>query len=320
MAWDASGRGLSVALVEKNDFAGGASGKSTKLIHGGIRYLPHLRFGLVRQGLAEQAVLRHTADYLYSDLEFVIPLFAGQGLVDLPRWMSTGPLGSVTLRAGLHLYDRLGRRKGRDRHRRVGREEIAELFPLLYRKDLKQGFAYRDAQTDDARLTIALLKTAVVMHGAVAVSRMRAVDVAAHEDGVVTTVRENGESLKIRSKSVITATWASPPPVDVSGPTGNGIRLSKGVHLVYRPGDLGIGDLALVLPETDDGRLLFIVPWRGLTLVGTTDTPYEGSPDQVRPEREDVEYLRMHLQRYLDCSGASAGGFLRRPANPPRRP
>ena len=84
-----------MALVEKNDFAGGASGKSTKLIHGGIRYLPHLRFGLVRQGLAEQAVLRHTADYLYSDLEFVIPLFAGQGLVDLPRWMSTGPLSSV---------------------------------------------------------------------------------------------------------------------------------------------------------------------------------------------------------------------------------
>ncbi len=305
MARDASERGLSVALVEQNDFAGGASGKSTKLIHGGIRYLPHLRFGLVRQGLAEQAVLQHTADYLYSDLEFVIPRFAGQGLVDLPRWMSTGPLGSVTLRAGLHLYDLLGGRRGRDRHRRVGREEIAKLFPRLRGKGLEQGFAYRDAQTDDARLTIALLKTAVVTHGAVAVSRMRAVDVAAREHGLVITVEETGGSLKIRSRSVITATWASPPPIHHLVGARTGVRFSKGVHLVYRPEDLGIGAEALVLPETDDGRLLFIVPWRGLALFGTTDTPYEGDPDQVRPEREDVEYLQMHLRRYLDCSEAS---------------
>lgn len=304
-ARDASGRGLSVALIEQNDFAGGASGKSTKLIHGGIRYLPHLRLGLVRQGLAEQAVLRHTADYLYSDLDFVIPLFKGQGLVDLPQWVSTGPLRSFVLGAGLHLYDRLGGRRSQERHRSITREEVLDSFPRLYGHDLMKGITYRDAQTDDARLTITLLKTAVTEHGAVAVSRVRAMDVATRSDGLEVTVQENGESHKLRSRSVIAATWASPPPFHRLAATRTEVRFSKGVHLVYRPEDLGVGGQALVLPQTDDGRLLFIIPWRGLALLGTTDTPYEGDPDRIRPEKEDVNYLQRHLERHVDCSGAS---------------
>lgn len=299
-ARDAAGRGLAVALVEQDDFAGATSGKSTKLIHGGIRYLPHLRFGLIRQGLQEQEILRHTADFLYSDLDFVLPLFKGRGLVDLPPWMAAGPLPSLALRMGLHLYDRLGGRKGADRHRKIGEEEVVDLFPKLRRDGLAASYVYRDAQTDDARLTISLLKTAV-QHGAVAVSRMRAVNLVTGRYGPVVTVRENGESIELRSRSVVTATWAFPPP----GAGRTGIRLSKGVHLVYRPDDLGIGGKALVLPETDDGRLLFIVPWKGLALLGTTDTPYEGDPGLARPEEEDVEYLERHLHRYADCSGAS---------------
>lgn len=305
VARDAAGRGLSVALVEQNDFAGATSSKSTKLIHGGIRYLPHLRFGLVRQGLREQQVLRRTADYLYSDLDFVIPLFEDRGLVDLPSWMVTGPLRSLSLRVGLSLYDRLGGRNGGERHRRVGREDLSELFPKLRREALQEGFVYRDAQTDDARLTVSLLKTAVARHGAVAVSRMRAVDVASRGDGLVVTVQENGEPIRLRSRCVVAATWAFPPPsVDLTA-AGTGIRFSKGVHLVYRADDLGVGEQALVLPETDDGRLLFIVPWRGLALLGTTDTPYEGDPGKVRPAEADVEYLERHLTRYMDCPEAA---------------
>ena len=100
MARDAASRGLSVALVEKDDFAGATSRRSTKLLHGGIRYLPHMRLRMIRQGLREQDVLRRTADFLYSDLDFVIPLFGGRRIVDLPRWLTAGPLASVSLRAG----------------------------------------------------------------------------------------------------------------------------------------------------------------------------------------------------------------------------
>ena len=305
VARDAALRGLSVALVEQNDFAGATSSKSTKLIHGGIRYLPHLRFGLVRQGLREQHVLRRTADYLYSDLDFVIPLFDDRGLVDLPSWMLAGPLRSLALRAGLSLYDRLGGRYGRERHRRLGREDLSHLFPKLRRESLQEGFLYRDAQTDDARLTVSLLKTAVGLHGAVAVSRMRAVDIASRSDGLVVTLQENWNPIHVRSRSVVAATWAFPAPGVDPTAAGTGVRFSKGVHLVYRADDLGVGNQALVLPETDDGRLLFIVPWRGLALLGTTDTPYEGDPGKVRPEEADVHYLERHLERYMDCPGVA---------------
>lgn len=247
-------------------------------------------------------MLRRTADYLYSDLDFVIPLFEGRGLVDLPSWMGAGPLRSLTLRTGLSLYDRLGERSSVERHRRIGREEVTDLFPKLRRKSLEEGFVYRDAQTDDARLTVSLLKTAVRLHGAVAVSRIRAVDIGTRSDGLVVTVQENGEPIHVRSRTVVAATWAFPPPRVDLATAGTGFRFSKGVHLVYRADDLGIGNQALVLPETDDGRLLFIVPWRGLALLGTTDTPYEGDPGRVCPEGADVEYLERHLHRYMDCS------------------
>ena len=304
-ACDAAGRGLHVALVEQHDFAGGTSSRSTKLLHGGIRYLPHLRFGLIRKGLREQAVLRRTADFLYSDLDFVIPLFAGRGLVDLPGWMTHGPLLSLSLRTGLAVYDRLGRRRGADRHRRIDGHELATSFPKLHRDALEGGFAYRDAQTDDVRLTITLLKTAVRRHGATAVSRMRATAITTDGDLLRVSLEEGGERTHVRARAVVSATWAYPSPALDRRPAGPPGRLSKGVHLVYRADDLALGSQALVLPETDDGRLLFAIPWQGLALVGTTDTPYEEGPSRARPDRADVEYLEGHLRRYLDIDGAS---------------
>ena len=314
VARDAAGRGLSVALVEKDDFAGGTSSRSTKLLHGGIRYLPHLRLGLIRQGLREQEVLRRTADFLYSDLDFVIPLFKGRRIVDLPRWMAAGPLASLSLRAGLTLYDRLGGRRGSDTHRRLARPDVTASFPKLRSETLVEGFAYRDAQTDDARLTISFLKTAVVRHGAVAVSRMeaRSIETAGDELRVRLADRAGGgegREMVVRARTVVSATWAYPPPPLDGRPADLSGRLSKGVHLVYRAGDLGVGETALVLPETDDGRLLFVVPWRGMALVGTTDTPYRDDPGRVRPEADDIDYLQRHLARYLDHSGAPVAAF-----------
>ena len=296
IARDAAARGLTVALVEQDDFAGGASGKSTKLIHGGIRYLPHLRFGLIRQGLREQEILRRTADHLYTDLDFVIPLLKGQGLLNLPAWMTVGP------KLGLTLYDRLGRRSGDARHRRIDSETLATLFPGMRLDASEGGYVYRDAQTDDARLVMSLLKTAVVADGAVAVSRMKATGITSDGDSWVISVSDSEDDRvgQVRSRAVVSATWASPAPTVYGQSNGTPVRLSKGVHLVYRPEALGIGDHALVIPHTDDGRLLFLIPWNGLALVGTTDTLYEGDPGRVRPERADLEYLQEHIGRYLN--------------------
>lgn len=304
-ACDAASRGLSVALIEQHDFAGGTSSRSTKLLHGGIRYLPQLRFGLIREGLREQAVLRRTADFLYSDLDFVIPLFAGRGLVNLPTWMTYGPLLPLSLRTGLAMYDRIGRRRGQSRHRRLPGHELAMSFPKLRTADLQGGFAYRDAQTDDARLTITFLKTAVQRFGATAVSRMRASAITTEGDLLRVTLEEGSERSHARARSVVSATWAYPPPPLDGRPAASPARLSKGVHLVYNRDDLALGNQALVLPETDDGRLLFAIPWQGLALVGTTDTPFRGTPSQARPLGPDVDYLEDHLRRYMDVDGAS---------------
>ena len=304
LARDAAGRGLRTALAERADFASGASGRSTKLLHGGIRYLPHFRFGLIREGLREQDILRRTADFLYSDLDFVIPLFRGSGLADLPRWASFGPARSPLLRAGLGMYDLLGGRRSGARSRRAAAGEVAEMFPALRTEGLRGGFAYRDASTDDARLTICSLKTAVLRHGATAVSGTAVESIAPDREGFRVSLRDEEGSFQILARSVISATWAFPPPPLEGEPPRPGMRLSKGAHLLYRAEDLGVRDNALVLPDTGDGRIMFAVPWLGMALVGTTDTPYEGHPARARPEPEDVEYLRERLARYLDADQA----------------
>ena len=304
LARDAAGRGLRTALVERSDFAAGASGKSTKLLHGGIRYLPHFRIGLIRESLREQSVLRRTADFLYSDLDFVIPLFRGSGLADLPRWVSSGPASSPLLRAGLGVYDLLGGRRGAARHRRLRAGEVADMFPALRGEGLRGGFIYGDALTDDARLTVCVLKTAVLRHGATAVSGVTAETVTPDREGFRVGLRDEEGSFEVLTRSVAAATWAFDPPRLAGEEAGAGLRLSKGAHALYRAEDLGVRERALVLPETGDGRIMFAVPWRGMVLVGTTDTPYAGDPGAVRAEAADVEYLQRGLERYLDAGGA----------------
>ena len=307
VALDAASRGLSVALVEQNDFVSGSSSKSTKLLHGGIRYLPHFQFGLIREGLSEQKILARTADYLYHPLDFAIPLFDGLGMADLPKWASHPRIIPYSLRAGLAFYDLLGLRRSGDRHHKLSIDEIRTMVPSLRTQGLKGGFSYRDAQTDDVRLTIAVLKTAVTRHDVVAVSRMRANDVIAETDGyrIAVTDTTTGDELAIRARSVISATWAFRPPPLQGGEPAPPVQLSKGVHVLYRAADLKLGSTAIVLPETDDGRVLFVIPWFGMALLGTTDTPFHGDAATASADDEDIEYLTRHLDRYLDSDGAT---------------
>lgn len=299
VALDAAARGLSVSIVERDDWAAGTSSRSTKLLHGGVRYLPQLRFGLIREGLHEQKVLARTADYLFEPIDFVIPVYRDRGFADAPRWARHPRIFPWALRIGLWFYDRLGARH-RTTRRVLDVEETRQLFPLLRTETLRHSVVYQDAQTDDARLTLMVVRTAVD-HGAVAVNHTEAIQATPRGTGWDIEVRDTleGRSRTIRTRVVVAATGAEPPPIDAA--THHlPVVLSKGTHLITRQTDVGVTSSALVLPETDDGRVLFIVPWRRHAIVGTTDTEYSGDPQNPRATAEDVEYLQSHLQQYLE--------------------
>ncbi|MGH8959568.1 MAG: glycerol-3-phosphate dehydrogenase/oxidase [Acidimicrobiia bacterium] len=301
VALDLATRGFRVALVEQMDWASGTSGRSTKLFHGGIRYLPHFRFQLVAEGLREQRVLARIADYLFQTLEFVVPVYDQHGLADAPAWAARGRRASIALGAGLALYDLLGgfNRPG-ERHRRLPLSEVRKAAPLLRTEGLRGGFAYSDAQTDDARLVIALARTAV-RHGCTAVNQMQARRVEPSEGGFLVQLGDvkNGEVQEVRARTVVAATGAFRPP-----PLGTQAQpqfvLSKGAHLILAAEAVGLAGRAIVLPKTDDGRVLFLIPWADHALVGTTDTAYRDSPARPVANAGDVKYLLDHVRRYLE--------------------
>lgn len=306
VALDLTTRGFRVALVEQADWASGTSGRSTKLFHGGIRYLPHFRFQLVAEGLREQRVLARIADYLFKTLEFVVPVYDQHGLADAPAWAARGRRASIALGAGLAIYDLLGgfNRPG-ERHRRLALSEVRNAAPLLRTEGLRGGFAYSDAQTDDARLVIALARTAV-RHGCTAVNRMRAHRLEPVEGGFQVDLDDvlNGEPLRLRARAVVAATGAfRPPPLGAKGQPR--FVLSKGAHVILAAESVGLAHRAIVLPKTDDGRVLFLIPWAGHALVGTTDTAYQDSPARPVATAEDVEYLLDHVRRYLGVDSLS---------------
>ena len=302
-ALDLGARGLEVAIVDRSDFAQGTSSRSTKLFHGGIRYLPQLHFGLVSEGLREQKVLARTADFLYHRLEFLIPLYAQYGIADAPAWAARGWKAPLALRAGLLAYDLLGGigRPG-SRHRSVGAEALLASIPTLRHEGLEGGFAYSDAQTDDARLVVGLVKSAVARYDATAVNRVAVESVEEHERGfrVHMVDRESDHRFVTQARAVLSATGAFDPP-EVAG-RDDGLQLvrSKGSHMIVERHVLGLGDRALVLPETDDGRVLYIIPWLGHSMIGTTDTPYTSEPTHPTASGEDTDYLIRHVRRYLE--------------------
>jgi glycerol-3-phosphate dehydrogenase len=301
-ALDLAARGLHVAVVEQADFAAGTSSRSTKLLHGGVRYLPQLHLRLVAEGLREQAVLARIADHLFEPLEFVVPVYDQHGFASVPRWLSRGRRADALLRLGLTAYDLLG---GRDRpgarHRRMDRAAVQAAVPRLRVDGLRGGYAYSDAQTRDARLVVSVAATAVA-HGAVALNGIRVdtVEPAGDRWAVRVTDGTTGDGHVVTARAVLAATGAFAAPSAGTAARGQPLVLSRGTHLVVPASAVGLDGRAVVLPETDDRRVLYVVPWLGHALVGTTDVAFGDDPAHPRASDEEVAYLLRHVARYLD--------------------
>ena len=306
VALDAAARGTSVGLVEMGDFASGTSSKSTKLVHGGIRYLPQFDFVLVREALVERGLLTRNAPFLVQPIGFVLPLYKD---ARKPLGTPIVPPGGIglgyVLQAGLLLYDVLSGRLGVGRHRRLGPKNARKLAPCLKTDGLKDAFIYYDAQTDDTRLTCTVIRTAAE-RGAL-IANYAQVTGFEQQDGRIVSAQVkdvlSGETLTIKARKVINAGGVFAGRVEAMAGSDSQVHINpaKGIHLTVPRSVLKIGKSAVVLPETDDGRILFIVPWGPRVTIGTTDTP-GGDIDRPVAGADDVAYLIRHVNRYMDCN------------------
>ncbi len=307
---EAASRGLRAALVEKDDFASGTSSKSSKLVHGGLRYLQQKEFALVRENLLERQRLLGNAPHLVERLPFLIPLFGSGGMVDQAVVRA--------YRIALVIYDLAGGWRIGKRHRKIDAEEFAAHLPTVRRDRLVAGFLYYDAHADDARLTPAIARTAVLSHGAVAVNHARVVGLERGEQGNITGALvqpAGGPTITVRAKVVVNATGVWADEVMAMGETAHTgtIRPAKGIHLTVRRESLPC-DVAAVVPVAGDRRSIFIVPWGSHTYIGTTDTDYRGDVDRPEVSDEDVDYVIAAVNAAVskpigreDVTGAWAG-------------
>ncbi len=322
VAFDAATRGYSVALVEKADFASGTSSRSSKLVHGGLRYLQNFDLGLVREALLERQLLVALAPHLVKPLPLVVPAFEGARLDRL-------------IGVGLNLYDvmsvdKIRRRRGRDnggestswspdRHRIIPGDEVVELLPALAGREPTSGYLFYDCQTDDARLVMTVLAEAE-RFGAVCANGCEVTDLV-EENGRACGVRVRdslgGGEFVVRADTVVNATgvWADrlrPGELHDEAEVPR-IRPSRGTHITLRHEDLPLIGGAIV--PAGGGRSIFALPWLGSTLIGTTDNDYDTDDlDHIRPAEEDVEYLLEATNRFFgaslqasDLTGAYAG-------------
>ncbi len=289
-AVDAAARGYRTALMEARDFAQGTSSRSTKLIHGGIRYLAQGDIPLVREALHERGLLFRNAPHLVHRRDFVVPAY---------RWWDLPFYG-----IGLKVYDLLAGRSNLGGSRRIGRSAVLERIPTIVASGLRGGIVYADGQFDDARLAIALARTfaglggAALNHAPVVGFSRRAGRIAA----VVVRDDETGEELVIEARVAINATGVFADAVRRLDDPGTAdsplLTPSQGTHIVLDRSFLP-GETALLVPRTDDGRVLFTIPWHGRVLVGTTDAPVAEPVAEPRPRLEEITYLLGHVARYL---------------------
>ncbi|HEY7931091.1 MAG TPA: glycerol-3-phosphate dehydrogenase/oxidase [Acidimicrobiales bacterium] len=289
VALDAASRGLSVVLIDANDFASGTSSKSSKMVHGGLRYLQQREFRLVYENLRERQRLLNNAPYLVTPLPFLIPLFA------------TNHVLSTTLTKGyasaLRLYDLTGGWRIGHRYRRVSRLEALEHLPTLKADTLAAAFLYYDARGDDARVALTLAKSAVD-HGALALNYARALRVTKDASGracsVVVRDERSGEEMEVATATVVNATgvWADEIFALSENRDAHQITPAKGVH-VSVPRHRLPADVAAVLNVPGDRRSIFVVPFdeAPYTFIGTTDTAYDGPLDDPQCTPEDLAYL-----------------------------
>ncbi len=278
IARDSAMRGFRTALLEKGDFASGTSGKTSRLVHGGLRYLANGRVRLVRQAVRERDLLLRNAPALVHPLPFTIPAYRGRGTMP------------IVLRVGLWLYDALSRDKILPRHRWLSPEAAREREPGLSTEGLLGGALYYDAVTEDTRLVLDVLRSAVENEAVVA--NYCEVRQFLRPEGAVRGVRardrSGGGDFDVRSRAVVNATgvWLE----RLRSGDGVPIRPTKGVHILLPRERVGNRE-AVTLTSPRDGRVLFVLPWGDLSLVGTTDTDYDGKPENVVPDGLDVSYL-----------------------------
>lgn len=287
-AVEAAARGYRTVLLEARDFAQGTSSRSTKLVHGGVRYLAQGNLGLVREALLERGRLRRNAPHLVGDLEFVVPAYA---------WWS-GPYYGV----GLKLYDVLAGRHRLGTSQLLSRAQVLERIPTLEPDQLKGGVRYFDGQFDDARLAVTLALTANDL-GAVLVNHASVVGLlksGGRIRGVQVQDDESGRGFEVSARAVVNATGVFADGIRRMDEPGAAalVAPAQGVHLVL-PDSFLPGAHALMIPRTDDGRVLFVVPWHRRALVGTTDTPVPEVSVEPRPLEEEVAFLLEHAARYL---------------------
>ncbi|WP_420821255.1 FAD-dependent oxidoreductase [Ramlibacter rhizophilus] len=292
VALDAAARGLSVVLVESHDFAKGTSSRATKLLHGGVRYLAQGNIALVREALHERTTLLRNAPHLAQPLPFVMPSY---------RHWETPFYG-----LGLKVYDGLAGRAGLGATEFLGRRQTLACLPTARGDGLKGGVKYWDAQFDDARLALALARTAA-SRGALVVNYCAATGLL-HEQGRVSGVAcrdmESGRAFELRARCVVNATgvWVDALRRQDGAAIGRAVESmvapSQGVHLVVDREFLP-GDHALLVPKTADGRVLFGVPWLGKLILGTTDTPRTDLPQEPRPFAAELDFILSESARYL---------------------
>jgi glycerol-3-phosphate dehydrogenase len=292
-ALDAASRGLRVALVERGDLAEGTSSKSSKLAHGGLRYLRQREFRLVYENLHERQRLLDNAPHLVRPLPFLIPLFGNDGVVS-----TTVARG---YRSALWLYDATGGVRIGKRHKKLSKDEMLADMPDLDVERLVAGFRYWDARGDDARLVLALARTAAERYGAIVATRTAAIGVVHDAEGRATGLEvtpsapgERAEPFVVTARVIVNATgiWADEVTSLDEGHPVHTLTPAKGVHVTVPASRLPCRSAA-VLPVPKDRRSVFVVPWEDApyTYIGTTDTAYEGSLDDPLCRPEDVDYL-----------------------------
>jgi glycerol-3-phosphate dehydrogenase len=292
VALDAATRGLSVALVERGDYACGTSSRSSKLIHGGLRYLRQLDFGVVRESLLERRLMVARAPHLVRPLPFVVPAFGGRR-------------PDRRLGVGLSMYDAMAVSRHRGgawsagRHRVIDGAEVLALAPALAPRAPSGGYLYYDCQADDVRLVLTILGAAE-RFGAVCANRVAAVALRRGE-ALVRDVAGGGE-FPVRAAHIVDATGVWAGRLGPAEPGLPALRPSRGTHVVVPGARLPLA--AGVIAPAGDGRSIFVLPWLGETLVGTTDHDYDGPLEHVRPAARDVAYL---LQAVNACFGTALG-------------
>jgi glycerol-3-phosphate dehydrogenase len=335
VALDAASRGYSVALVEKADFASGTSSRSSKLVHGGLRYLQNFDLGLVREALLERQLMVKLAPHLVKPLQMVVAAFDGarpdrlMGIgLNMYDVMATPALRGRRTRRAVQRASRSQRAEAEiddadsdwspARHRMISGEEVVELLPALEGRNPSSGYLFYDCQTDDARLVLTVLGEAE-RFGAICANRIEVIELLDDEgEGSVVNVRdgEGGEEFEIRAANVINATgvWADrirPEELHSEAEVPR-IAPSRGTHVTVAHADLPLHAGAIV--PAGEGRSIFALPWLGRSLLGTTDNNYSGDIDHVRPSAEDVAYLLEATNAFFgtsiepgDLTGAYAG-------------